>query len=437
MQKLLTDIYLSRLRPPASGRLEIADTAARGLTYRLSASGAQSWSFRFRDPASGRVTRQTFSGDLTLKAARAAALVARGFVAQGQNPVEAKRRDRQEAATRTFDALAARYMAEHARRHKRTADADDRMLRLHVLPQWGKRRYDKIGRADVIELCEGIVTAGSPVQANRVQALVSKIFSFALDADLITSHPSARLKKRTRETAATRTLNDNEIRLFWRDVGLAPNSQRIGQALRLVLLTGARVNEVAGALIAEFDRIDEPETATWTIPASRSKNGKAHVVPLSEMARNIAFSMIAASSEDKKTGAAGFLLASPAARGGPIAGHALSVAMLRFGATMAKRTEKADAVASKSWQFEQPSAHDLRRTMATRLSAAGVPAEDISACLNHTRKGVTATHYDHYDRAREKRRAFAIWASLVKVVVEEQGAKNVIFLRAAPETVSS
>lgn len=431
MQRLLTDVFLRTLKAPATGRFEVADTKERGLTYRLSASGAASWSFRFRDPASGNVSRQTFKGDLSLKDARERAFEARGQVAKGQNPVEQKRREREEAQSKTFQALADRYMAEHARRHKRTADADDRALKLHVLPKWATRRFDKIGRADVIELCEGIVTAGKPTQANRVQALISKVFSFALDADLIASHPCARLKKRTKETKGTRTLTDAELRLFWSAVGASPNSARIGLALRFVLLTGARVTEVAGAEIAEFDRMADGAAATWTIPASRSKNGKAHVVPLSDMAREVAAELVGLAQARAKAGETPrFLLPSPSGPTEPIDGHALSVAMTRFGGTMAKREDKAELAAARTWLADRPTAHDLRRTMATRMSAAGVPAEDVSACLNHTRKGVTATHYDHYDRAREKRRAFALWAQQVRETVEGQGTSNVVTLRA-------
>ena len=140
-------------------------------------------------------------------------------VASGVNPVEKKRKDRGEAPARTFELLAGRYMTEHARRHKRTAGADQRNLNLHVLPLWRKRPFDGIGRSDVIALCEGVVAKGSPIQANRVQALLSKIFSFALDAELVTANPCARLKKRSKETTATRVLSDDELRLFWRRVG--------------------------------------------------------------------------------------------------------------------------------------------------------------------------------------------------------------------------
>ena len=113
---------------------------------------------------------------------------------------EKKRRDREEAASRTFEALAARYMIEHARRHKKTAEAYQRNLNLHILPHWRTRRFDGIGRGDVIALCEGLVAKGSPIQANRVQALISKMFSFALDAELVVANPCARLSSPLRKS---------------------------------------------------------------------------------------------------------------------------------------------------------------------------------------------------------------------------------------------
>jgi integrase-like protein len=92
-------------------------------------------------------------------------------------------------------------MTEHARRHKRprSVEEDDRNLNKHVLPKWGKRDYRKIRRADAIELIEDIVAAGKHTAANRVHALISKVFSFAVDADLLEANPVSRLQKRGKE----------------------------------------------------------------------------------------------------------------------------------------------------------------------------------------------------------------------------------------------
>ena len=225
------------------------------------------------------------------------------------------------------------------------------------------------------------------------------------------------------EVRATRVLTDDEIRLFWRRIAEPPNSARIGQALRLVLLTAVRVSELAGAEFREFDRMDDVDGATWTISASRSKNSRAHMIPLSKPALNIVLDLVKRAEKPSVHDAKRqFLLRSPARADKPIDGHALSVAMMRFGNALNALSTKQhlgdeERRAIESWTAERPTAHDLRRTLATRLAGLGVPAEDISACLNHTRKGVTATHYDHYDRAREKRRALALWGQRVAELV--------------------
>jgi site-specific recombinase XerD len=286
--------FVRSVEVPAIGRLEITDLRCSGLILRVTKGGIKSWSLRFRDPKSRGLTRATIGAypTVSLQVARERALDLSRQVAGGINPVGEKCKARDEAPTQTFEALAARYMTEHARRHKRTAEADKSNLNVHVLPNWRGRPFCAIGRKDVIALCEGIVAKGSPIQANRVQALLSKMFSFALDGELVTANPCARLKKRSKETTATRILSNDEIRLFWRRVGEPPNSKRMGQGLRLIALTGVRVTELSGAEIKEFERLDDAKNARWTIPAARSKNGKAHVVPLSELALSIVVDLL-------------------------------------------------------------------------------------------------------------------------------------------------
>jgi integrase len=102
-----------------------------------------------------------------------------------------------------------------------------RNLKIHVLPKWGERDFRTIRRADVIELIESIVSAGKHTTGNRVHSLISKIFSFAIDADLLENHPAARFKKRGVENVGRRVLSDDEIRLFWRTVILPPVSRPV------------------------------------------------------------------------------------------------------------------------------------------------------------------------------------------------------------------
>ena len=404
MSRALTDATVRSIQAPSSGRLEISDPACRGLELRITSAGAKTFAFRFRDRHSKRVERITIGRypDVMLRDARQRADELRRETAAGRNPAIHKR----EAPARTFAALADRYLVEHARRFKRSADQDERNLRLHILPRWGRRDYAGIGRADVIALAEKLATVGKPILANRVQALVSSIFSFAVDAALLPANPCLRLRKRGQEKAKTRTLSDEEIRTLWNRAVEPPVSRAVGLALRLVLLTGCRPSEVAGMTTAELEISGAGKAKSWTIPAARSKNGRAHYVPLPPLAGEQIAEALALANGDS---------AIFPSRAGKVAGHALAVAMARIGA----------AIHADDW----PTPHDLRRTCATRLAAAGVPAEDVRAVLNHARADVTGKHYDLYDRAKEKRAALTRWAQIITGILVPAPTDNVVALR--------
>jgi integrase len=418
----LSDNLDGLLAAPKTGRLEYADTRSSGLALRTTAAGVKSWSFRFRDPVSGKPARFSIGQypEVSLAGARERADELRRAVAKGENPIERKRHERSQAPRKTFQYLAGRYMTEHARRFKRSANEDDRRLKLHILPKWGRRNYEKISRGDVIELIEELIAAGTPSLANSVHALVSSMFTFALDNGLVHGSPCARLKKRAAENIGRRVLKDAEIRLFWPKVLHAPVSRRVGLALRLALLTGARAGEIAGLRRAELAHLDKPGAAEWVIPVERSKNGRAHLIPLPPLAVDTIRAAIDLITDDDE-----FVFPSPSAEG-PITGHALAVAMKRFALKLV-----GDATAVKSWQTEPPTPHDLRRTFATRLSALGIPKEDRDACMNHARSDVGSRHYDLYERGAEKLRALTLWDQTLRALLSNQESAVIPLKKAA------
>src|SRR5262249_31211375 len=261
---------------------------------------------------------------VSLSSARELAEAQRTLVATGKNPVEARRQERIQAPQRTFEALALRYLTEHAERHKRpkSIEEDRRNLNVHILPRWGSRQFEDLRRADLIELVEGLVKDGKPTLANRVHALLSKIGAFAVDADLLVGNPFAGIKKRGQENIGRRILSDDELRLFWRNIVLPPVSRRVGLALRLALLTGVRAGEVAGIARAEIEHLGDANRTAWTVPANRAKNGRAHYVPLSPMAQATLHSAFELIGDDEK-----FLFPSRWNAKEPITAHALAVAM--------------------------------------------------------------------------------------------------------------
>ena len=149
--------------------------------------------------------------------------------------------------------------------------------------------------------------------------------AFGVDAGLLTANPCHRLAKRGVENRGRRVLTDEEIALFWSRSSQPPVSPRVGLALKIALLTAARAGEAAGMREEEIVDIDSSR-ARWEIPAHRSKNGHAHVIPLSALAAQLITEAMAMATPKSP-----FVFASPTVKGAPITAHALAVAMQRMG----------------------------------------------------------------------------------------------------------
>jgi integrase len=421
VRQILTDAAC-KTRSPSVGRFEIADLRQVGLVLRITANGARTFAFRFRHPTSRKTLRATIGTypATSLEDARKRAKEMAAQVQAGSSPIEVRKAERENAPARTFQALAKRYLREHATRHKRprSAEEDRRNLEKHILPKWGARDFRTIRRTDVIELIESIVHAGKHAAGNRVHSLISKIFSFAIDAALLDVHPAARLKKRGIERVGRRVLTDDEIRLFWHSAVLPPVTRSVGLALRLSLLTGARANEVAGATKSELQGLGTPEPA-WLIPEERSKNKDAHLVPLSPLALAVIRSALELTAEDSE-----YLFPTRLKREQPIDAHALTTAMRRLCTALKGQRDPA----ARTWQHDPPSPHDLRRTITSRLAALGVPREIRERVLNHktARRTTEGRHYNVYEFSSEKRSALNQWSDALSVALKQDTAGAVL-----------
>ena len=109
---------------------------------------------------------------------------------------------------------------------------------------------------------------------NRVQALVSRMFTVALDRSLVEAHPATRMIKRSKEQPRERTLTDEEVRELW--IGLKEKPGPASDAVQLRLLLGQRGVEVNGMRWADVDL----GSATWVMPGEVTKNGRPHTVAL-------------------------------------------------------------------------------------------------------------------------------------------------------------
>jgi integrase len=241
------------------------------------------------------------------------------------------------------------------------------------------------------------------------------VFSFALDADLIKAHPFMRLRMRGQERAKTRVLSDDEIRLFWRRAMETPAvSRATGLALRLLLVLGARVGEIAGMSRGELE-FQKGKPVAWTLPAERAKNERALLLPLPPLAIELIGEALTLAEK-------GDAVFSRDDR--PMIGHDLTRAIRRLGPALPKGEPGAD-----TWRADPPTCHDLRRTCASRWAATGTRDEDISALLNHSPRGVTRKHYALYDRADEKRGVLLRWSAILNAILAPPPTANVVRMK--------
>jgi integrase len=368
------------------------------------ALGVRSWTFRYRPKESTSFKRLGLGRypEVSLSLARTRAEQRRVEVSGGADP-QGDRKIKREADRRalSFNMLADFYLERYARLHKASWRNDELYLRAHVRSVWGDRKAKEITRADAANLLDGIVKT-APISANRTQATLSKLFNWAFESGLLDVNPVARMKKRAKETAKDRTLSPDEIRVLWRAIEEGPVSDCVADALKMILLTGLRPGEVAGAAIAELADLDNNRRARLEIPAGRMKGRRPHVVPLAPMALAIVRRRLSIATIGQE-----HVFPSTFAARGPIARHSLSQGLKRIIVGLSPSGPDADIITGL--QSNPPTPHDGRRTFATMLSKLGVPREDRLALLAHTQSDVHGSVYDRHDRFDEKRAALLKW----------------------------
>jgi len=389
---MLTDRQVAAIKPTTT-RVEYVDEKVPGLALRVTPNGAKSWTVRYRHR--GRLRRLTLGSASVIPLVKAREHV-RDLLheaSKGADPATEKQAGRK---AETIGDLAALYIEKWAKLRKRSWKADDNLLRNKVLPTWQHRAIADITRQDVRGLVEDVAEAGAPIVANRVAALLSKMFAFALDRDLVQASPAVRIPRPGQEHARDRVLTEDELRSLWQEFDLLDKPMAAFYKLRL--LTAQRGGEVMSMRWHDLDL----STAWWTIPAEVSKNKLAHRVPLSRTAVTLI--------EALRTAAMNTVFV-------------LGAASRTKGAGARGKRQQSEAAAT----FTVPDfrGHDLRRTAASMMASGGIPRLTISKILNHVERSITAV-YDRHSYDAEKRAALDWWDAKLRAILNSQDSANVL-----------
>lgn len=362
----ITAHIVKALDPPASGNRVVWDSDLTGFGVRITAAGSVSFVLRY--VVDGRERRFTIGKhpDLSASAARERATVLRGRITMGEDPLEARREARKAA---TVAELCDDYLERHARPKKRksSVEGDEHLIAAYIKPKLGARKAVSINRRDLDEIHQSL--SHHPYQANRLLALVSKMFSLAVAWGLRADNPAKGIE-RFGEDRRVRWLSADELGALSRALA-AHKDGRVTNAIRLLILTGARRGEVLSATWDQFDLA----RGVWTKPSHHTKQKRTEHVPLSGPARLLVSEMRAAAA--KSLGGEEYLLSVPHLFPGDADGKPLQVI---------KRSWK---TICRLAGLEGVRIHDLRHTYASHLVSGGHSLPLVGRLLGHTQVATT------------------------------------------------
>jgi integrase len=386
----LTAKSVAALALPASKRdvIHFDDTMPGfGYRLRLGAGGKvlRSWVCQYRRAGATRRVLLGSAEVLGAEQARTAAKKVLGAVAMGHDP-QADRIDRRGKDRLTLRALVDEYLAakQPHLRSRSFVEAKRYLTSGYFKPLHGMP-LDTITRRDVAARVVAIVReSGSPTAA-RARGALSSFFVWCMQMGLVENNPTIGSTKPAESKPRERVLSDDELARIWKCCG----DDAFGKVIRLLVLTACRRAEIGDMCWSEVDL----DRDTFTIPARRAKNGRAHTLPLMPMMRDIITSVPRLASRDQLFGA----------RGDGFTGW-----------VKGKRAIDERSGVS-AWTV-----HDVRRSVATRMADLAVQPHIIEQVLNHQsgHKAGPAGIYNRSSYANETRAALALWEDHIRTLVE-------------------
>lgn len=362
----LTDVIVKRLPLPAAGNAVTWDTLVAGFGARVTAAGHRAFVIDYRNRA-GRKRRYTIGTfpDWSVSGAREEARRLKRDIDAGGDPLADIATER---GAPTGDDLIWRFLEEHVSRKRPSTQADYRIaIERHIRPAIGNKKVAEVAWNDVDALHRKLTKKGKPTQANRVVAVVSKMFALAVRWRMRPDNPAKGIE-RNPETKRKRYATPAELQRLMSALDQHPDPQG-ANIFRLCLLTGCRSHE---AMSARWDAIDL-DGGIWTKPGATTKQRTDHVAPLSAPARQLLATLRRQTNSE-------WVFPAPDSS----TGHRVTIA--------------------KSWRLLCKTAnitglhiHDLRHSFASQLASSGASLPLIGALLGHTQAQTTARYAHLFD----------------------------------------
>jgi integrase len=395
----LTKSAIDALPTPKSDEV-YWDAGCPGFGVKVTPKGRKVFIVLYRTGGAGSKLRKYTIGPygrVTLHQARVAAQKVFAAKLDGRDPAAEKREAKRRVVADRVEHLLEMFIAQRLSQNRSRGEIS-RLLRREVGRPWAGRSIHEIAKRDVVEVVTAIEQRGAPVAANKTLKSIKTFLRWCVGRAVLDQSPAEGVPLPAKEVARDRVLDDEELArviLAARQIG-GPYSGIV----ELLALTGQRREEVARLQWEELDLARR----IWTIPKSRTKNAKAHVVHLSEQA------LAAVKRVDAR---------------GPLVFSLLGTKPFQEFSRAKRELDQLSGVTG--WRV-----HDLRRTCVSGMARLGVAPHVADKILNHqtgTISGVAAV-YQRHEFLAERRAALDLWGAHVSQLLKEIPQPHRIDLRA-------
>jgi integrase len=278
--KITETTVLTTHCPEGANKVTLFDTHLTGFICEITRAGNRTYALRYKNQF-GRQKQLKLgnASDLTCDQARKLAKKAKARILMGEDPAEERQITRR---IPTIEELADKYL-DYVRTYKRSHDIDERYLRNHVLPKWGKRHLNELKQQEVLDWLESKVKDDgySEATTNRWHVILSHMYKMAKRWNLpgAENNPLDGVPLKRLDNMVERFLSKEETQRLLEAVDASPNTQ-LGPIVRMLLLTGCRKREILDLKWSEVDL----DKMVLKLSGERTKTAKARLVTLSDEA---------------------------------------------------------------------------------------------------------------------------------------------------------
>ena len=384
----LTDTTIRTAKPLAK-LYRLADS--NGLCLEVAPTGSKLWRYRYRFNGKAKMLALGAYPAVTLQKARQRRDEARQQLAEGIDPAEQKKADKQalQAAELTFEVLAREWYAYNAPRWaESTAYKANLYLENDLIPGIGSRPLKSITRPELVELVRKVEARGTLNAAGKIRQWLHQIFRYGLARGVVDSNPATDLDVVAAPAKAARHhphVNFADLPELLGKIDSTNISTLTRCAIRLLTLTAVRPGELRAAPWSEFNL----DASTWTIPAERMKARRPHVVPLPRQAVAIL------SQLEEISGGYPLLFPGQQKADRPMSENTINKALRLMG-----------------YEGRQ-TGHGFRHLLSTELNGRGYNRDWIERQLAHGDSNEIRDTYNHANYLEQRRAMMQAWADSV------------------------